>query len=199
MRRGRFAAPDVCRDEPAAHVRAALRAEVLTARSVTSPGRPGPASSGSATDPRCSGPSTGRSMRWMMPMKMMSFVGSIQNQVPAMPSHRYVPLPPCCRAATDLRRSRSRGRSQGRVAAGNCRCRICRRLSHPARDSCASARPSSAQAAAGRRARRRLRASARSAGSRCPSNTVRRRPCGNPGSLLMFGSRGMGARPSALS
>jgi hypothetical protein len=32
-------------------------------------------------------------MRWIMPMKTMSLVGSTQNQVPAAPSQKKVPLP----------------------------------------------------------------------------------------------------------
>ena len=39
------------------------------------------------------GPGEGPAQRWMIPTNTMSFVGSTQNQVPAMPSHRNVPLP----------------------------------------------------------------------------------------------------------
>ena len=35
----------------------------------------------------------GPSMRWIMPMKTTSLVGSTQNQVPAAPSQKKVPLP----------------------------------------------------------------------------------------------------------
>ena len=126
------------------------------------------------------------SKRWMSPMNTTSFCGSIQNQVPAIPSRSRCLCPRTADLRADPRRPHVVAEAQDRAANDGSRCRICRHQTCRAGDSSASARRSAAPAYAGRPTRHRSAASARSASSRSPSNTIRRRPR-RPGTLADIG------------